>query len=161
MEYEKFFNGARETPPQDLRDEIRSEIRGLRNANLRGHADNWRLSQLEARFTSLSELFGRRLRRQEEGAAPQAVGAGTRRPDPSRGIVLGSELASDGVEALYAGLAAGGDRPGFDLESFRAYLGRQVRSIRDRTGCTQVRFRLEPVGDKLKLKAKPLGAADR
>jgi hypothetical protein len=32
--------------------------------------------------------------------------------------------------------------------------------MREKTGCSRVRFRLEPDGGKLKLKAKPLSAGD-
>lgn len=157
IEYEKFFNGARDTPPKEMADAVRGEIRFLRSANLRAVADNWRLSQAEARFSSVSELHNRRLRQREEGRGPLRVVE--RRPvhDPRRGVVVGDRLEQDAVEALYAGLARASESgPGFDLDRFRAYLERQVETIRARTGCRQVRFRLEPDGDRLKLKAKPL-----
>ncbi|HEX2162379.1 MAG TPA: hypothetical protein VHM02_00370 [Thermoanaerobaculia bacterium] len=157
IEYEKFWNGARDVPPADLADELRAEIRALRNLNLRGVADNFRLQQLEARFASTSELANRRLRQREEGRGPRPVVE--RRPahDPRAGVVVGDRLEPAAVEALYAGLARGTPAgPGFDLERFRAYLERQLETIRARTGCRQVRFRLEPDGERLKLKAKPL-----
>lgn len=157
IEYEKFFNGARDTPPTDVADAVRGEIRFLRNANLRAVADHWRLSQAEARFASFSELHNRRLRQREEGRGPRRVVE--RRPahDPRQGVVVGDRVDPAAVEALYAGLARGpGSGPGFDLDRFRVYLERQVESIRARTGCREVRFRLEPDGERLKLKAKPL-----
>lgn len=158
IEYEKFFNGARDTPPVEMADAVRGEIRFLRNANLRAVADNWRLSQAEARFATYSELHNRRLRQREEGRGPRPATV-ERRPahDPMRGVVVGDRLESDAVEALYAGLARGSrSAPSFDLDRFRAYLEKQVETIRARTGCRQVRFRLEPDGERLKLKAKPL-----
>lgn len=157
IEYEKFFNGARDTPPTDDADAVRGEIRFLRNANLRAVADHFRLSQAEARFASVSELHNRRVRQREEGRGPRRVVE--RRPahDPRRGVVVGDRLEPGAVEALYAGLArASASGPGFDLDRFRTYLERQVETIRARTGCRQVRFRLEPDGERLKLKAKPL-----
>jgi hypothetical protein len=75
-------------------------------------------------------------------------------------VVLGGEVDDAAVEALYQGLARGGGGPRFDLESFRAYLDQQVGAMREKTGCSRVRFRLEPDGGKLKLKAKPLSAGD-
>jgi hypothetical protein len=140
-----------------MTDAIRGEIRFLRNANLRAVADNWRLSQAEARFSSFSELHNRRLRQREEGRGPRRVVE--RRPvhDPRLGVVVGDRLEPDAVEALYTGLArASASGPGFDLDRFRLYLEKQVETIRARTGCRQVRFRLEPDGERLKLKAKPL-----
>ncbi|HEX2252254.1 MAG TPA: hypothetical protein VHQ65_03180 [Thermoanaerobaculia bacterium] len=157
IEFEKFFNGARATPPLDLRDEVQAEVRRLRNTNLHSVADSFRFAQVEARFTSLGEMFNRRLRLQEEGRGPAAPAVVARtRLDPRRGVVLADRVETAAVEALYEGLARSGQRPGFDLESFRLYLEKQVTSIRQRTGCHAVRFRLEPDGERLKLKAKPL-----
>jgi hypothetical protein len=141
-----------------MAEEIRREIRRLRNTKLRAVADNWRLGQIEARFSSYNELHNRRLREREEGPA-RRVAAVARRPlhDPRAGVVVGDHLEQSAVEALYAGLARASDQgPGFDLDRFRAYLEKQVETIRTRTGCQQVRFRLEPDGGRLKLKAKPL-----
>jgi hypothetical protein len=157
VEYEKFFNGARDVPPEELREEIQVEIRALRNANLRAVADNFRLTQVEARFNSFGEMFRRRLRDAEEGrTAVPAAKRPSRRFDPHHGVVLGETADAEAVEALYVGLARGGGGPKFDLDSFRGYLEKQVGAIRAKTGCARVRFRLEPDGDRLKLKAKPL-----
>ena len=48
-----------------------------------------------------------------------------------------------------------------DLGSFRAYLGKQVDAIRQKTGCSDVQFRLALEDGKLKLKARPLAASPR
>lgn len=158
IEYEKFFNGARDTPPVERAEAVRGEIRFLRNANLRAVADNWRLAQAEARFSSYSELHNRRLRQREEGGrGPRPAPVERPAHDPMRGVVVGDRLETEAVEALYAGLARGSrSAPSFDLDRFRAYLEKQVETIRAKTGCRQVRFRLEPDGERLKLKAKPL-----
>lgn len=159
IEYEKFFNGARAVPPEELREQIQIEIRVLRNSNLRGVAENFRLSQVEARFNSLGELYGRRLRQVEEGRGPLVVATPRReaRFDPDRGVELGENLDPAAVEALYQGLSRGpGEGPRFDLESFRGYLEKQVGALRARTGCSRVRFRVEADGERTKLKARPL-----
>jgi len=158
VEYEKFFNGGRDVPPEDDREAVRERIRGLRNSRLRGVAERFRLGQLEARFVTLGELWNRRLREAEEGRAPgTATYERTHRVDPLRGVVVGGRVETEAAEALYTGLAAGpGGSPGFDLESFRTYLEQQVGAIREKTGCERVRFRLEPDGERMKLKARPL-----
>lgn len=158
IEFEKFFNGSRAVPPVELQEDILGEIRALRNANLRSVEDNFRLTQVEARFNSFSEMYGRRLRQVEEGRGPVvAAGERARRPDPRRGVVVGDGLEPAAVEALYHGLASGSGRgPKFDQESFRGYLEKQLAAIRSKTGCSKVRFRLEPEGDRMKLKAKPI-----
>jgi len=158
IEYEKFFSGGRNLPPEDLQEKLRVEVRALRNMTLRSLADSWRLGQVEARLASYSELFGRRLRLQEEGRGP-AVPVVQRHPshDPHKGIDCADVVEPEAAEALYRGLVGG--RPGgpdFDLDSFKGYLQRQVEAIRSRTGCTGVRFRLEREGDGMKLKARPI-----
>lgn len=158
IEWEKFFNGAVTVPPEEMREEIGTEIRSLRNSNLRGLAENYRLNQLEARFNSYSELYGRRLRQSEEGRGPGLPVRRDRQPrlDPRRGVVLGDQVDTATAEALYDGLAQSGRAPRFDLETFRDYLEKQVGALKAKTGCRQVRFRLEEDGDTVKLKAKPV-----
>ena len=132
IEYEKFFSGALDLPPEDEKQSLRAELRRLRNLSQLGSAELFRLGGLEARFNTYSELFNRRLRQFEEGR-------GRRRPtselaeskfDPQAGIVVGEKLASGAVEALYSGLGKGGAIPKFDLGTFENYLQRQLQGIR-------------------------------
>lgn len=159
IESERFLNGAVELPPEALRVEIHTELKRLRNANLKGVEDNFRLSNLEAKLNSFSELFGRRLRAQEEG---RGVGAAAppeprKRHDPQQGIVVDDTTEPSAVEALYQRLhQSSGNRPRFDLESFRSYLDRQIGAIRQKTGARRVVFRIAEEQGKMKLKARPL-----
>lgn len=163
VEYERFFNGALPIPPVELQGHIQKMIRRLRNRPMPAFADQFRLTQLEARFNSFVELANRRLREREEGrGATRAAASRDGRPDPGEGIVVGESVASEAVEALYAGLCQGREAPRFDLESFRTYLDRQSASIRSKTGCREVRFRVVDEGGQMKLKARPIrpGADD-
>ena len=159
IEYEKFFAGVRPIPPNELRDEIRAEIRKLRSDPQSQLADNFRISQLEARFNSFSELFNRRLR-ESEVARPTAATTSpqARRVDVSRGVLVrGGRIAPEAARELYAGLARDPENPPrFDLDRFTEYLAKQAETIRSKTGCSQVRFRLAEEGGRIKLKAKPL-----
>lgn len=160
IEYEKFFNGALPTPPEELRNRIQTQIRNLRNLKITSTMDNYRLGDVEARFNSYNELFNRRLRDREEGRRPGGLHAAAperRRYDPREGITFGGRFEPEAVEALYQGLAARpGDGPKFDLDSFEKYLARQVAALREKTGCEQVQFRLAEEDGKLKLKARPV-----
>jgi len=160
VDFERFFNGALPFPPDDLRNRVQAQIRHLRGMSLQSAVDSFRLGDLEARFTSYNELFNRRVRDQEEGrhaAARLAPPPQPRRYDPEKGIVFGERVDPEAVEALYQGLAASaGDAPRFDLDSFEKYLARQVASLREKTGCDQVQFRLAEEDGKVKLKARPV-----
>ena len=146
VEFEKFFAGARQTPPEELRERIRGALRRLRADPTTQLADNFRIGQLEARFNSFSEMFNRRVREREEGRGPSrpAVPPPPAEPDAA-------------ARALYEGLTRdprSAER--FDYQSFRRYLERQAEAIRARTGCSGVRFRLASEGGRIKLKAKPI-----
>jgi hypothetical protein len=159
IEFERFFNGGLPIPPEELRTRIQTQIRQFRNLNLTA-LDSFRLGDLEARFNSYNELFNRRLRDREEGRQPGAARVALperQRFDPREGITFGGSFDPEAVEALYHGLASGsGDGPKFDLDSFEKYLARQVASLREKTGCDQVQFRLAEEDGKVKLKARPV-----
>lgn len=161
IDYERFFNGGLPLPPDELKGRIQAQLRTLRNVNLKAFAENFRLADLEARFNSYSELYNRRLRELEEGRGPvrHAPPEPAGRYDPEKGVVVGEAAEHEAVEALYRGLASGpGDGPRFDLESFRSYVERQAAAIRQKTGCSEVQFRVAAEDGKMKLKARPLGA---
>ncbi|HEX9942762.1 MAG TPA: MXAN_5187 C-terminal domain-containing protein [Thermoanaerobaculia bacterium] len=164
VDFERFFNGSLPFPPEELRGRVQAQLRNLRGMSLLTSADNFRLADLEARFNSYNELFNRRLRGLEEGRHPAtrpAAPAVPRHYDPAQGIVFGDRIDPEGVEALYQGLAAGpGDAPRFDLDSFQTYLARQAAAIREKTGCSQVQFRLATEDGKVKLKARPVAVRE-
>lgn len=164
IHFERFLNGAPGVDFPDVereRTRIGHELRKLRNAKLNGVEENFRLASIEARFASYSELFGRRVRQQEEGetrAARERERA--RELDPREGVVVADRVDDSTVETLYRGLyQEAGTRPRFDLVSFRTYLERQLTTIRSKTGCDRVVFRVAEEDGKMKLKARPLRSA--
>jgi len=158
VEFERFLSGAVPVPPEDLRSRVLATFRQLRGRSVSSVAEGFQLGELEARFNTYNERFNRRLRDQEEGRhAGRAVAA----PPPSafdvrRGVVIGAAADAEAVEALYQGLAKSEGGPKFDLGSFQSYIERQVASIRAKTGCSEVQFRLADEDGKLKLKARPV-----
>ena len=161
VEYERFFSGGVKLPPEELRNSVDRQFRQLRNVNLTTAVDNFRLAELEARHHSYTELFNRRLRDLEEGRrAPRPAALEPSPYDVQRGIVVAGPVAGAAAEALFQGLVAGGESPRFDLVTFHSYLERQAASIRDKTGCSQVQFRLASEDGKVKLKARPIGAPE-
>jgi hypothetical protein len=156
-------------PPEDQRVRLVRDLRELRGSNLRTSADQFRFASLESRFNSYSELFHRRLREREEGRSVRAGYAKValdRTVDAAAGVVVTDRLEPEAVGALYrdlkrrvvgaAGTSDGSTAPAMDLETFRGYLSQQIESIRLKTGCEAVQFRIATDGGKLKLKAKPV-----
>ena len=152
---QRFFAGDLKFPPEDLRDKITVELRRLRGSNLKGAAASFRLGTLEAQFQSYVDLFGRRLRKHEQGEAHPAASVSRTAPaDPEKGIVIGERESPAAVEALYRTVRR--HNPGMDLERFRSYIHRQAEVIRTKTGCSEIQFRIAVQDGKMKLKAKPV-----
>lgn len=160
IEFERFFNGGLTVPPEELRNRIAMQLRQFRSINLTAAVDSFRLSDFEARFNTYNELFNRRLREREEGRQPGRVTTEIELPpryDVAAGILVADSIEPAAAEALYVGLSkGGGEAPRFDLGSFQTYIERQAAAIRERTGCSQVQFRLADEDGKLKLKARPI-----
>lgn len=170
IEFERFLAGATLIPPDEQRAKLVRDLRELRTANLRASADQFRLASLEARFNSYSELFHRRLRDREEGRSARlhrpVAAAPERRLDAASGVVVTDRLEPEAVAALYQSLTrrgkaassegGGGAAPAMELDTFRGYLSQQIESIRLKTGCEAVQFRIATEDGKLKLKAKPV-----
>lgn len=156
---QRFFAGDLKLPPDELREKIMSTLRRLQNSKLATSVDSFRLGALEGRFNSHLELFGRRLRERETGAAVRRT---QERPelqhDPKAGVLMSRDGA---VEALYKGLYAQGPgrRAGMDLERFRGHLRKQAEAIRAKTGCTDIQFRIAEEEGKKKIKARPIKKA--
>ncbi len=164
VDSERFWNGVLSIPPEELRTRIQRELRELRGVSIRGALDQFRYSALEARFNSLSELFGRRLRDREEGrgaaARPRAIHEPKPSHDPQAGIVFRGAPDAVAVEALWSGLVASGGGARIELETFRGYITRQLGEIRIKTGVVAVQFRVVQEEGKLKLKAKPVADSE-
>lgn len=159
--YDRFFGGdpKQRLPPEPERAKVESQLKSLRDNPQMAPADRFRLTALEARFTSLREMLGRRLREREEGPrrAPQAVAPPAPAFDARQGINFGREVRPEAVEALFSGLNRDSkEPPRFDLDSFGRYLQQQVTSIQQKTGCAEVQFRVAVEDGKVKLKARPI-----
>lgn len=159
VDFERFFNGALPTPPDELRQQVFDDMKAMRSLRLSSFADRFRLNGLEARLNSLNELLNRRLREWEQEGTRRAEQSdqSTNGFDPYEGVVVGSSTDHAAVEALYGELYSQQGRVAkTDFASFESFLDRQAAKIRKSTGCSEVRFRVASEKGKLRLKAKPV-----
>jgi hypothetical protein len=162
VEFDRFFNRAVPIPPEDLRQKVQDDLGRLRNSHLRTSAERFRLKTLEAQYNALNELFNRRIREAElsSNRASRAALDTKKGPDPYSGIVLDGIGNHSKVEALYNELyQSSGRSKQIDFASFEGYLERQIVQLREKTGCSSVKLRIEAEGQELKLKAKPIKPA--
>jgi hypothetical protein len=158
VEYQRFFNGDATAPPDEEWAGIRKQLTKLTSVSQLSPVERFRLSGLEGRYNSLSELFRRRLR--EMTTARQA--ASMPRPLPTLGdtsAVVGADSGTDDVSSLFNALYAD-TGSSVALEDFHAYLVKKADTVRTQTGCKEVRFTVRSDGGKRTLKARPLQSDD-
>lgn len=156
IEFQRFLNGEAAIPPEEIETKLRRRINQIVGSPRLSSVDRFRLSGLESRFNSLTELFRRRQRAQ---LGPHPAAAATERVGPTA-VDLGPESDSSQVEALYDAIYAERSAE-VGLEDFHEYLSRQVTQLRDRTGCDKVRFTVHTKDGKPKLKARGLRTSER
>ena len=67
IEWEKFFAGTERKPPGDLRTKVEALIRSVAYAEIRNNGDRYRYQSLSTRYSTMNELWNKRLRAMEEG----------------------------------------------------------------------------------------------
>ena len=156
IDFERFFSGNLPMPPEQLRINIINQLKELHTIHMKAVGHRFRFNSLEAKFNALLVLFNRRLREFELGKnARRARGPAVVEIDPLQGVVIDEKPSAAAAQALFHGLYADtGSGPTADFEKFQTYLEKQADKIRQKTGCSQVSFRVAPEKGKLKLKAK-------
>jgi hypothetical protein len=173
VEWDKFFAGVEKKPPNDLKTKTDALLRRHANAEIKNATDRFRYQSLSAKYTTLSELWAKRLRLKEEGKAfgvhglkadllpPPAPAAPPRAP--ARGGDTGEvriRSANDpaAVQNLFdrylAARAAAGETAPVKFESFQKVIAQQASRILSEKGGQAVDFRLETKDGKVSLKAK-------
>jgi len=154
VEYQRFFNGDTKAPPEESAAMIRQRLNQLTTAAQLSSVDRFRLGGLEGHYNSLSDLFRRRLRDMD---IPLHVAAS--KPQPATAahpsVVVGESTAPDGIGSLYEALYSTKHSPAAP-EDFHAYVLDQATKVRQRTGCSNVRFTVRYDGGKKRLKARPM-----
>lgn len=175
-EYNMFFAGQLPKPPWDTRRRIEALLRRFDRAFIQSAVNRFRLTTLQARFSTFAELWDRGLKAREEGRpgpfckAPRAaVEAALPPPPPSTDRELGSTTVSDParegdkIEALYESLiearrAVGTVEP-FPFHRFAQIVKGQVTRLQQ-AGSREVAFRVAVKEGKVAFTARGLKAFD-
>jgi hypothetical protein len=179
IEWEKFFAGTERKPPGDLRIKVEALIRQYAYAEIRNNGDRYRYQSLSTRYSTMNELWNKRLRAREEGR-PAAHG-----PKGMHGLPAAPPPPSPAERRAAAGAAAAGEfrisrpqdepdavRALFDrylearkqtgeggavrYENFEKIISQQANRILGEKGGQAVDFRLETKDGKVTLKARPV-----
>jgi hypothetical protein len=175
IEWDKFFGGIEKKPPNELKARVEALVRKYSLGEIRNNAIRFRYQGLQARYSTMSELWAKRLRAFEEGrpmgvhgaralaqAAPAAAGppaAGAAAAAAAREVRV-KDPAADGraVRELYERFVAArrktGEPANVKFDSFEKLIAQQASRILSEKGAAAVDFRLETKDGKVSLKAK-------
>jgi len=164
VQYDMFFNGALKLPPRELHADLEKIIKRHLSASIPRYAQRFHFQAMVSRFNSLSELWGRNVRDQEEGTRALPVRHRPARRDPetlvARCRVRDPGQADEPMRELYRCFVEarrrtdGGKKvPSFD-KFVRGVAGHAER-LRKSAGCAEIELRLVVENDKVQLKARP------
>jgi hypothetical protein len=180
IEWDKFFGGVEKKPPTQLRNSIESLIRKYAYQEIRNNIERFRYQSLSARYSTLNDLWNKKLKALEEGRPlgihasrlpppppPPPKPSAQERPNaPLKPPALDEyRIKSPGGEGLAvaalfehftAARRAAGETAPVKLESFQKLIGQQTARILNERGAQAVDFRVETKDGKVTLKAKPV-----
>jgi hypothetical protein len=177
IEWDKFFGGVERKPPNDLKAQVDALVRRYAYAEMRNNTERFRYQTLSSRYSSLSELWNKRLRAMEEGrplgvhgARAQAAAlpppaaplppAGRPVPPPAASPRAPSAEPEAAVRDLYERFLAArreaGESAPVKYESFQKLIQDQSARIMADKGAQAVDFRLETKDGKVSIKARPV-----
>lgn len=178
IEYERFFSGSVDRPPNHLKSKMEALIHFYRNNPPKGFAHRFQVNSLISRFNILREKWGRNMRMQEMGIVRphltlskgrQQAPSSPKPPAPPKTgsstngffSVTNQEVDRSTVEALYRKFVdlhhnLKGQPTKVTLEVFSQRVQRCTDQIQKKSGCGSVDFLLAVDDNKnIRLKAKP------
>jgi hypothetical protein len=178
IEWEKFFGGVERKPPSDMRTRVEALIRQYAYAEIRNNGDRFRYQSLSTRYSTMNELWNKRLRAMEEGrpaahgpkgmhglpVVPPPPPPPARRPaegaPPGEFRISRPEDQPDAVRALFDRYLQARQQTGeggaVRFENFEKIISQQASRILGEKGGQAVDFRLETKDGKVTLKARPV-----
>jgi hypothetical protein len=170
-EWERFFGGVVRTPPEKQRAAYGRQLRRLSEDGGLSSTDQFRLQQLQHKFSTYAAMWERMLREREEGrgrslahlrAASRA--AATPPPAPRANAARARSVDKGKGDDLYETFMSAKKRLGqsssLKRDAFEAQLESQRRQIETRLG-HKVRFEVVVEGDKVKLTARKRGGSEQ
>jgi len=166
VEYERFFTGDLKKPPVQTKRRIEDLFRRLEDVHVERAADRFRLQNLQGRFSSLTELWEKRLLQREQGKpAPGRPAPPPREepPAPERDAKASGSVSRKGRVDLMpiferfcdARRALGEDVSRLKYERFEELLKKQAAEIRKATGASRLVFEVLTVEGRVRLVGRP------
>jgi hypothetical protein len=158
VSWERFFAGDLRVPPHADHSRLSNRLRALSGRPSRRRAEQFRLEQLQHRFSSYSANWERMLREREEGRGRFGRQGATGPPKPAAANAHGGPTVDDGGGgSLYDRYVAAkrelGEHTAVDRTAFERQLADKREKLRARLG-HEVRFEVMVDEGKVKLAAR-------
>ncbi len=169
IDYQMYFNGGRELPPNDLRRKLDRTVLILRNFTFKNYALQFKFSSIASKYVSLCEIWNRRCRTIEEGIEEAATLARKKKNEAaSSGDSLPSrsgsfEISADGnnddaLQKMYNSYVAAAKKSGsqgkVSFDGFKNTIAKQTEAITKDKKCKTVGYQIAIEDGKVKIKAK-------
>lgn len=163
IEYDRFFNGGIKLPPWMLRGQVDRMVRKYANLTMRSHIHRFRFNTLVTRYHAYVELWGRKMRNQEEGDRPGLAARSRHHVAEqlvARARVAGAKAKPDQLREIYdkfveSRKARGQEKKPVSFDKFVRGINRQAAQLRKSSGCAEIELRLVIKNDQVQLKARP------
>ncbi len=167
VEYERYFTGDLKKPPVQTKKRIEDLFRRLEDVHVDRAADRFRLQNLQGRFSSLTELWEKRLLQREQGKLVPGRPAPTARPAAAPAAGRDAEASGSVNRKGRADLmpifqrfcdarrALGEDVSRLKYERFEELLKKQAAEIRKATGASRLVFEVQTVEGRVRLVGRP------
>lgn len=172
IQYEKYFSGIESIEPIKEFDAIQKQFRDLLTRKITNTQQRYRLTQLKARFASLSLYWKRNLVLVERGTHPKQKFRLGVKERQEREIELNRQLQKErqakrreqtqdsGYRSVYDQLMEARKKTGqatnISFDSIKATLEKQSKAIQAQYGCASVQFKVSIQDGKAKMKAVPV-----
>jgi hypothetical protein len=166
LDYEQYFLGSRPREPVQARGEVSKLFHLYNNTAIPNTAARFKFNSLCSRFFAYRRQWDEVLRKIEEGSYTRHVfkanlhdrERGKKPLTPAAAPAEEVAPAPDVFESYReACMSTGQDVSRLTRAGMDAILRKQEQEIRQRFGCSEVRFRVVVEGGKARLKATPVG----
>lgn len=155
--WDRFFNGGEKVAPQVERDRIARRIRFLSEQTVNRRAEQFRIEQLQHRFTTYSTNWERMLRAREEGRTPSGHTNPTLRAPEAANEKTPAAVNAGEEKSLYDRYCTAKADRGLDVnvtrETFDQQIALQREKIEGRLG-REVRFDVQVEDGKVRVVAR-------
>ena len=170
-DYEQYFLGVRPREPANARAELQKTMIRLSNSQIRNTGERFKFNTLNAQCLTHKRRWDDILRKIENGSYERHVfkanlhererGHATTPPPGGRRSSDKANSSQDDIFTRYleAAQACGQKTEGLTREKLQRVIDKQTTAIQQKMGVKDVKFRVEVVNGKVKLKAKARRAA--